>query len=515
MNLWGMVKKGFMNYPDNVCLVHGDQQVTYREFEQQINKLTNALRELGLKKGDAVSILGENSIMVLAAQYALIKSGMIWAPLNFRNHPNEHAHYLNNAESKAVILQEQFAEGITSIRDQVRTCKHFIADGNGYDGMLKYDDLMNGADDKPFLEDVDENDIMGILHTSGTTGKAKGVVHTHRNWTFMAMMVRSMLDIRETDVALYIAPVSHGSGALVPPHLMMGVKNVLVSHMDIDLILSIIQKEKISTMWLAPTIIYFLLAWPTIRDYDFSLLRNLCYSSAPMAVEKLKEALDVFGHTFIQAYGLVECPIISILEKQEHIVEGSEEQVQRLGSAGREYLLTDIRTIDDEGASVPPGEKGEIIVRSPLVMREYWKNPEATASSIKDGWLHTGDMGYLDEEGYLFIADRKKDMVITGGYNVYPKEVEEVIYKHPSVFETAVIGVPDEMWGESIKACVVLKPGMEATEEEVIALCKENLASYKKPKSVDFMDALPKNLTGKILKAELREKYWQGRERQV
>lgn len=515
MDLWGLIKRGFMLYPDNTAIVHGDQRITYAEFERQINRMANILRELGLQKGDAVSVLGENSVMVLVAQYALIKSGLVWAPLNFRNHPNEHAHYLNNAESKAVILQQQFAEGMDSIRDRLDTCKHFIVDGEGYEGMLRYSDLMEKADDSPFKVEIHENDILGILHTSGTTGKAKGVVHTHRNWTIMSMLISSILDIRKTDVALYIAPTNHGSGLLVGPHLMMGVKNILVSHMDLDYILNTIQEEKVTTMWLAPTIIYFLLAYPTLKDYNFGSLRNLCYSSAPMSSEKLKEAIGIFGNTFNQTYGLTECPMITGLEALEHVVDGTDEQVLRLGSAGREYMLTDVRVVDENGADVPNGEMGEIIVRSPLVMKEYWKNPEATAVAIRDGWLYTGDMGHLDKNGFLFIADRKKDLIITGGYNVYPKEVEDVIFKHPAVFETAVIGVPDEMWGESIKACVVLRPGMQASEEDIISLCKENLASYKKPKSVEFIDALPKNLTGKILKAELREKYWQDRERKV
>ena len=197
------------------------------------------------------------------------------------------------------------------------------------------------------------------------------------------------------------------------------------------------------------------------------------------------------------------------------MVGGTEEQTRRLGSAGREVIYTKVRVVDEDGNDLPPGETGEIIVQSPLVMKEYWKNPEATAAAIRDGWLYTGDVGYLDEGGYLFIADRLKDMIITGGYNVYPKEVENVIFMNDAVFETAVIGIPDETWGESVKAFVVLKPGMEATEEEIIALCKDNLASYKKPKSVEFTDALPKNMAGKILKTELRAPYWEGKERQV
>ncbi len=515
MDMWSLVRMGFMQNPGGVAVIHGDTKVTYRELEKRIDKFANVLNGLGLEKGDRVSVVGENCLTVLEAQYAILKSGMVWVPLNFRNHPNEHVHYLNNAGSKALVMQNQFAEGIESVKDRIETVEHFIVDGEGYQGMERYDDLMDKASDKPFRVDVDAEDMMAIMHTSGTTGAAKGVVHTHMNWMMMTLMAVAEMDIRTTDTAMYIAPINHGSGILIPPHFMRGVPNILVSHLDIDFVLDTIQKEKVTTIWLAPTIIYFLLAFPNLSNYDISSLRTCPYSSAPMAVEKLKEAVDVFGQVFLQAYGLVECPIVTWLSKQEHTVDGTEDQTRRLGSAGRQALMTEMLVVDGDGNELPAGEVGEIIVRSPLVMKEYWKNPEATAQAIRDGWFYTGDLGYIDDGGYLFVADRMKDMIITGGYNVYPKEVENVIFKNDAVFETAVIGVPDEVWGESVKAFVVKKPGMDVTEEEIIELCKDNLASYKKPKSVELVDALPKNLAGKILKNELRAPYWEGQERQV
>ncbi len=515
MDLWSLVKRGFMNYPDRVAVVHADRRVTYRELEKQVNKIGNVLHGLGLKKGDRVSILAENSLMAVEAQYGLIKNGMVWAPLDSRHHPLEHAYHLNNAESRALIIQQKFAEGIDSVKDKIETVEHFIVDGEGFSGMERYEDLMDKASDKPTRVEIDENDPIAILHTSGTTGKAKGCVQTHRALIMATYMYCIETNVQPDDVALYVASINHASGVLLPPHFMMGVPNILISHLDIDFALDTIQKEKVTTVWLAPTIIYFLLAYPNLKNYDLSTLRRLPYSSAPMAVEKLKQALDVFGDVFIQAYGLVECFFITSLSVDDHVIGGTDEQTRRLGSAGRELVMTNIRVVDDDGNDVPTGEKGEIIVRSPLVMKEYWKDPEATQKAIRDGWLFTGDMGYLDEERYLFIADRKTDMIITGGYNVYPMEVENAIFKHPAVLETAVIGIPDEVWGESIKAFVKLKPGMKASEEEIIRGCKENLASYKKPKSVEFVELLPKNLAGKVLKAELRKKYWEGQERQV
>lgn len=515
MDLWSLLKRGFMYYPDKVAIVHGERRVTYRQFEMRINKLVNVLHGLGLKKGDRVSVLGENSVMVLEAQYALIKSGMVWVPLNFRNHPKEHAHYLNNAGSRALIMQVQFAEGINSVRDEIETVEHFIVDGDGFSGMKEYEKLMEKSSDNSLCVDIDENDPLALMHTSGTTGKAKACVHTHRNWIMLTYAVNSLLNVQPTDAALYIAPTNHGSGTLLGPHLMMGVPNILMSKLELDLVLDTIQKERVTTIWLAPTIIYFLLAHPNLAKYDLSSLRVLPYSSAPIAVERLKEALTVFGNVLVQAYGLVECPVISSLHADDHCIEGSIEQTRRLGSAGREFIMTDVRVEDEGGNDVSVGAIGEIIVRSPLVMKEYWQDPDATEKVLKGEWLYTGDMGYMDEGGYLFIADRKKDMIITGGYNVYPKEVEGAIFKHPSVLDAAAIGVPDELWGESVKAFVVLRPGMEATQEDIIALCKDNLASYKKPKSVEFIESLPKNLSGKVLKTELRRKYWEGKERRV
>jgi long-chain acyl-CoA synthetase len=515
MDMWSIMKRGFMHCPDRECIIFGERRVSYREFEKRVNKVMNMLYGLGLEKGDRVSVLSENSMTAVEAMIGIEKSGMVWAPLNFRYHPAEYVYHLNNAGSKAVIMQQQFAEGITSVRDELETVEHFIVDSEGFPGMDSYEDLMAKASGKHTVIDIDEDDPVALMYTSGTTGKAKGVLHTHKSFGALATFSAIELGVQDDDVVIYVAPINHGAGILLPPHLMMGVPNILISHLDVDYILDVIQKEKVTSMWLAPTIIYFLLAYPNRASFDLSSLRSLPYSSAPIAVEKLKEALDVFGSVFAQAYGLVECPVISMLSGDDHVVGGSEEQTRRLGSAGREIIYTRVRVVDEYGNGKPTGELGEIIVNSPLVMKEYWRNPEATAETLKDGWLYTGDVGYLDEGGYLFIADRLKDMIITGGYNVYPKEVENVIFKHEAVFEAAVIGVPDETWGESVKALVALKPGMEATEEEIIRLCKNNLASYKKPKSVEFIEAIPKNLSGKVLKTELRAPYWEGRTRQV
>ena len=506
MDLWSLVKKGFMDHPEKIAVVHGDRRVTFRELEHRIDKAVNMLYGLGLKKGDAVSILAENSLTALEAQYALFKGGFIWTPLTFRNHPKENAYYLNNSGAKAIILQGQFAEGIESVRNEIQTVKHFIVDGENDYGMQKYSTLMDKASDTPFKVRINEDDPLCLLHTSGTTGKAKACLHTHKNWATMTFAAITMLSIQPTDVLLHIAAINHGSGSTIPCHLMFGVPQILISHMDVEFVLKTIQKEKVTTVWMAPTMIYLLLAHPKIHDYDLSSLRIIPYSSSPIAVNKLKEALDVFGNKFLQAYGLTECPVISSLNQNDHLagVQGDAEAVKKLGSAGREVILTEIVIKDDQGNEVPRGEIGEIVVRSPLVMKEYWNDPDATVKTIKDGWFYTGDVGYMDNEGYLYIADRKKDMVITGGYNVYPKEVENVIFSHPAVFETAVIGVPDDVWGETVKAFIVPKAGKKLTEEDIIKFCEDKLAPYKRPKIVEFREDLPKSPVGKILRKVLR-----------
>ena len=518
MDLWSLVKKGFIDHPEKTAVVHGNLRLTFKELEQRINKAVNMLYGLGLKKGDAVAILAENSLMALEAQYALFKGGFIWTPLTFRNHPKENAYYLNNSGAKAIIFQGQFAQGIESVKSEIQTVEYYIVDKeNTTYGMHSYSHLMDKASIAPFKVDIHEDDPLCLLHTSGTTGKSKACLHTHKSWIMMTFAAITMLNVQPTDVLLHVAAINHGAGSSIPCHMMFGVPQIMLSHMDVENLLETIQKEKVTTIWMAPTMIYLLLAHPKIHDYDLSSLRLIPYSSSPISANKLKEALVVFGNKFLQAYGLTECPVISSLNQKEHLagVQGNEETAKTLASAGREIILTEINIIDSEGNELPRGEIGEIIVRSPLCMKEYWNNPDATAATIKNGWLHTGDLGYMDDEGYLHVADRIKDMIISGGYNVYPKEVEDAIFMHPAVLETAVIGIPDSVWGESVKAFVVLKPNMQATEKDIIQICMDNMASYKKPKSVEFLNDLPKSVTGKILKRELRKEYWNETERQI
>jgi acyl-CoA synthetase (AMP-forming)/AMP-acid ligase II len=324
------------------------------------------------------------------------------------------------------------------------------------------------------------------------------------------------LGIEEGDAVALTAPVTHASGSMILPHIARGAKIVLLSSFDVQTLLETIQKERISTLYLVPTMIVMILAYPDFKKYDLTSLKTIRYGASPISPDVLKRAIEVFGNIFVQGYGLTEGSMpLTLLLKKDHILDGTEKSLKRLGSIGREVTVGRVRIMDDEGKFLPIGQIGEIVIQSDQNMRGYWKKPEATAETLRGGWLHTRDMGYIDEDGYIYLVDRKGDMIVSGGFNIYPKEVEDVLYIHPAVLEAAVFGVPDEKWGEAVKAVVSLRQGMQATEEEIIEHCRKHLASYKKPKSVDFIKELPKSIYGKILRRVLKEPYWQGRGRMI
>ena len=368
--------------------------------------------------------------------------------------------------------------------------------------------------------EVQPDDLAWLFYTSGTTGMPKGAMLTHRNLLDMTMNFYADIcpGFGPDDVILHAAPLSHGSGLYALPNIAKGAANIILESKSFDpeLVYKTIQNYRVTNMFAAPTMIKLMVDSPAVGKYDHSSMKALNYGGAPMLVEDLKEAIVKLGPCLVQLFGQAESPMtITYLSHRDHVLEGTSEQTKRLASAGFQRTDVEVKILDSKDKELPPGEMGEIVTRSDLVMKGYWRNPKATADTIKNGWLHTGDMGYMDESGYLFIMDRSKDMIITGGENVYPREIEEVLVQHPAVREVAVIGIPDPKWGEAIKAVVSVVQGKSVTEEELFSFCKENIASYKKPKSVDFMDELPKNNYGKILKRELRAKYWEDKDRKV
>jgi acyl-CoA synthetase (AMP-forming)/AMP-acid ligase II len=515
-----LLTKSARLFPHKPAFIHGDRQLSYTDFNTRVSRLANAFQRLGLKEGENVAILQYNYPQTYESLFACFKSGLGAVPINFRLHPREFAFIIDHSESRAVILSSEFNDSIIEVRDQISKARHLITlEGAGGD-LLDYECLLADAAEEFADVDVCPDDLAWLFYTSGTTGMPKGAMLTHRN--LLAMVMNFYADIAPgftpDDVILHAAPLSHGSGLYGLPNIGKGATNVILAakSFDPELVFRTIERYRVTNMFMAPTMIKMLIDHPAVDDYDLSSLRSLNYGGAPMLVEDLKKAIDQFGSCLVQLFGQGESPMtISYLPHWAHKANGSPKEIKRLASAGFARTDVEIKIFDKEENELEPGQIGEIVTRSDLVMKGYWNNPEATADTIKNGWLHTGDVGYLDDSGYLFIMDRSKDMIISGGENIYPREIEEVLIRHPAVREVSVIGVPDVKWGEAIKAVVSLNPGKTATEKDLIDFCAENIAGYKKPKSVDFVDDLPKSNYGKILKRELRDQYWQKQERNV
>ena len=505
-------------FSERTAIVHKNVQLTYREFNERVNRLANGLTSLGLKKGDRVALFSPNRHQLLEAFYACHKAGLVTVPLNARVSIEEAVQMLNNSDSSAIILGEELVEQLEAVRTRISSLHHFVCTSKTPSSMTDYETLLaNGSPNEP-VADVGLDDLVSIEYTSGTTGSLKAAMLTHRNFLSMSrkeMMIPG-LDLNRNSVMCHVAPVTHGTIAMVLPTIWHGGCNLILPGFDVKLLLETIEKKRVSHVMLVPTMINFVLAYPDLKKYDLSSIRTLLYAASPMPAERVKDAVKVFGPVLIQNYGCHESSaLITYLPKEDHMYEGDPKRTKRIGSAGIPTMESDVRVVNEKGEDVKPGEVGEIIERGEDTMIGYWRDPELTAETIIDGWLHTRDLATVDDDGYIYIVDRKSDMIISGGFNIYPFEVEEVLYRHPAVFEAAVISVPDDQWGESVKAVVVLREAATASEEDLIEHCKRHLAGYKKPKSVDFVTELPKNSHGKVLRRVLRQKYWAGRERMV
>jgi acyl-CoA synthetase (AMP-forming)/AMP-acid ligase II len=520
MNIGHTLSQAARTFPDRPAIVYGGNTSTYARFNQRANQLANALNRLGVVRGDHVAILMYNCPEMLEALYACFKLGCAAVPLNFRLHPKEFAFIVDNSEAKAVFLSQDFKEPLTEHRELIAGAKHLITLAGASDEFLDYETLLAGETDRWDDVDVDPNDSAWLFYTSGTTGMPKGAMLTHRNLFTMTMSFYADMcpGFGAHDVILHAAPLSHGSGLWALPNIAKAAKNVILESksFDAEKVLKLIQEHGVTNMFCAPTMVKLMIDSPAVHQYDPVSLKTLCYGGGPMMVADITKAIETFGPCLVQLYGQGESPMtISYLPQWGHVLNGTERQLERLSSVGIPHTDVEVKVFDREDQEVPVGEVGEIVTRSDVVMKGYWRNPEATAKTLRNGWLHTGDVGRMDKNGYVFLLDRSKDLIVSGGENIYPREVEEVLARHPAVREVVVIGVPDPQWGEAIKAVVSLREGSSVTADELIAFCKDHIASYKKPKSVDFIDELPKNNYGKLLKREVREKYWQGADRKI
>ncbi len=494
--------------PDKVAFIYDKERITFSEFNDRVNSLVHALQAMGVNKGDGIGILSWNCLDYIVVYGSAMKGGFILSRFNPRLGTDETKYLINYSEVNTLFVGPEFVEIVNSLRPQLPKVKNIISIEERAPNMLYSNDLLaTYPGEEPDVQ-IEEDDGLHIIYTSGTTGTPRGAVYAHRQaWEDSRTLVIDM-GVQPDNKHIQLSPLFHIAGdAHFRVFLYVGGCSVILKFFDPAVTLQTIQNERATHIDFVPTHLIAMLALPDVDKYDISSLKLMWYGASPMPLEVLRKGIATFGPIFAQGYGQSESgPSICHLPGEDHNVLGSPDE-KILASVGQPDIGVQVRIVDEAGSDVAPGEVGEIVVRSHHMMLEYWHNPDDTENTIVDGWLHTGDMGCYDEKGYVYIVDRKKDMIITGGENVYPREVEEVLYRHPAVQEAAVIGIPDPYWVERVHAAVTLKKGAECTDDELIALCKKNLAGYKAPKSVEFVDSLPKNPSGKILKRELREKY--------
>ena len=514
-----VARRGAQDHPGKILFHFEGRATDYGAFDANSSRAANGLIALGLKPDDRVAYLGKNSDIYFELLMATAKAGGVMAPINWRLAVPEIAWIIDNCGARILLVGPEFTELVAANRAAFPGVDHVIAAEGAASGFPDYRSWRDGFPDADPAVPRGEEDAVIQMYTSGTTGKPKGAVLTNGS------VLRSRLDRdpalqaewerwSEDDVGLVAMPCFHIGGTGYGITVMVnGATGVITREFDPGGVLDLIETYGISKIFMVPAAMQIIVNQPRAREVDFSRLRHIAYGASPIPLDLLRQCIDIFQCGFVQMYGMTETSgTIAALPPEDHDPNGNE----RMRSVGKPLRGVEMRVIDAEGNPLPPRAIGEIAIRTQANMREYWRRPEATAETIdSDGWLRTGDAGYTDEDGYFYLHDRVKDMIISGGENVYPAEVENAIYGHPAVADVAVIGVPDTKWGEAVKACVVLKPGADADAGEIITWARERIAGYKCPKSVDFIPALPRNPSGKILRRELRAPYWEGQERQI
>lgn len=513
--------RGWMVNPQGAAYIQDERTYSFTEVGEMSCRIAHALLA-ALPVQSKGAVWSTNDVPAWACTLGLWRANMAWIPVGARNPAEDNQYVLDAFDCEVLFFQKYFAGAIAGIQARLPKVKHWICvDGEAPEvaGAVSLQRWTEGQPaTRPNLS-VDLDDVVALMSTGGTTGLPKGVMNTHRSvQTFCAHFILSTpYGSEDKIVNLAAAPMTHTAGILSLPATSRGGTTVVVTKPDPAVLLAAIPLHKVTELFLPPTVIYRLLDVPDLaQKVDFGSLKYFLYGAAPMSVEKLKQAIAVIGPVMMGGYGQTEAPAsISFLPPDAHFQNGRIASDERLSSVGRPSALIKVEIMNDANQILAQGETGEICVKGDLVMKGYYQAPDKTAETLIDGWLHTGDVGHLDAEGYLHITDRKKDMIISGGFNVYPSEVEQVIWGHPAVQDCAVIGVPDAQWGEAVKAVVELNQGQSASAEELIALCKEKLGSVKSPKTVDFVATLPRSPVGKVLKKDLRAQYWQDATRKI
>ena len=517
MPLHELLPKAVRLYPQKEAVVCGNLRLTYSQFAERVWRLAHGLLDQGLVKNDRIAVLHENTHEYLEAYFAAAHLGLILVSLNHRLSPKELAGILIDSGARILITQQSFQEKADSLTQRVSSLEKIVWTGTGpssnHESGIAYEEMlkMNSSEPPPAPEILDD-DVAHLYYTSGTTGRPKGVMLTHNNVKSHALGTIAELKLTDQDCWFHVAPLFHLADAWATFALTwVGGKHVLIPSFNPGEVCRMIQEEKITLSNLIPTMLNLMVNHPDVGKYDYSSLRVVLSGGAPIAPETVRKIVNAFKCDYIQTYGMTETsPYLTLSILKDHLKQlPPEEQLNFKAKTGREFIGVNLRVVDDTGNDVAMNERevGEIIVRGDTVTPGYWQMPDETQKAIRDGWLYTGDLAVMDSERYVNIVDRKKDMIITGGENVYSCEVENVLYMHPDVLEAAVIGVPDSHWGEAVKACVVLKEGCLATEKDIISWCRRELAGYKTPKSIDFLKSLPKTGSGKIFKKGLRKTF--------
>ncbi len=505
-----IIYRNALLYPDKEAYVYKNIRTTFSEYNLRVNKLIHALQNSGIKKGETVGILSLNCSQFCDVNGAVMKGGYIGSPFNTRLTANELEYIINYSETRILFIGPEFAELIDLERKRFQKVEDIILLEGSAPNTIPLEEYIASESDREPNVRINEDDLIYIIYTSGTTGVPRGALYDQKRLMDDAITFARVHDFESEDKHLQITPMFHVAGnTWFRTMMLVGLCNVIQKNFNPSETLKIIEKEKITHAMIVPTQFASMLNLPEFDTYDISSMKEWHYGGSPMPTEIMGRVIKKFGPKITEGFGQSESgPAITHLTKEEcNVIGKSEEEKKILLSAGRPHIGVQVRIVNKTGEDLKKGEIGEIIVKSKHTMKEYWNKPIDTEETLVNGWLHTGDMGYYDEKGYIYIADRKKDVIISGGENVYPREVEEILYKHPAIAEAAVFGIPDDYWVEKVHALIILKENSTASKEEIIDFCKDYLAKYKIPKTIDFVDFLPKNAAGKTLKKELRNKY--------
>lgn len=502
---------------DRPAIIFGDRRISFGQLETRSNRLANALLGLGLVKGDRVAIQAWNCPEIIELECALYKAGLVKVALNARLSAQEMVDSVNNAQAAVFIVDPAHLEDAESRRNAFETVRHHVVTGGRDTGAWRsYERLLEDAADRNPDVPMQPQDLAVLHFTSGSTGKLKAAMQTVGNrLASLRKVVMGRMRANPGEVLALAGPITHASGMFMQPFLFQGGTILLHDRFEPEAFLASAARHRAAFSFMVPTMVNMLIAHPNLHRHDLSALRQISYGGAPMAPARIREAWEALGPKLSQGYGAGETTGGLVLLSALDHADAMAGHPERLLSCGRPFGESEVRLVDENGQEVPPGEIGEISVSGPDVFAGYWQEPELSAQALRDGWLHTGDLARTDDEGFMYIVDRKKDMIISGGFNIYPTEVEQALYQHPAVYEACVFGVPDKLWGESVKAMIVLKPGEAATPADLIEHCRKQLADFKKPRSVELLAELPKNANGKVARKQMRDAFWMDEERKV